>query len=276
MLSETQTIRALDQRQCFAPSPEGNIQFSHVKVLFRLGDQTCCGHVMKRDKREDFQLNEIKNVTVIPPECYRPLPPPSTTMIDFPSVRYHLKQPSLMNFAEGSDFSEPILREIEICEQLSRHPHPNIARYVGCQVADGRILGICFEQYPVTLMEKVNPKGLNKATFVQFRTLSQQTAERYLLGIEAGIEHLHSLGIVHNDLNPCNVMISEDDVAVIIDFDSCVRIGRPVEASKIKRTHGWYDPRFGVDDVNNDLAALQELRVWLQSDSPKGFRYRDT
>ncbi|KAL3962996.1 hypothetical protein ACCO45_004519 [Purpureocillium lilacinum] len=109
-------------------------------------------------------------------------------------------------------------------------------------------------------MKKVNPNGLNESTFVRSRTLPRQTTKRYLSGIEAGIKHLHSLGSVHNDINPSNIMISDDDAAVIIDFDSCVKIGGRAGAANIKRTPGWYKKNSSsLDDVNNDFAALQEL-----------------
>lgn len=41
-----------------------------------------------------------------------------------------------------------------------------------------------------------------------------------LEGILAAIKHLHSLGTVHNDINPANIMLDEDDTLNLIDFDS--------------------------------------------------------
>ncbi|KAG6245556.1 hypothetical protein E4U23_005282 [Claviceps purpurea] len=41
-----------------------------------------------------------------------------------------------------------------------------------------------------------------------------------LEGIERDVRHLHSLGIVHNDISPANIMFDELDRPVIIDFDS--------------------------------------------------------
>lgn len=46
-----------------------------------------------------------------------------------------------------------------------------------------------------------------------------------LQGIESGIRHMHSLGLVHNDINPSNIMIDSADRPVIIDFDSCKQEG---------------------------------------------------
>jgi serine/threonine protein kinase len=44
-------------------------------------------------------------------------------------------------------------------------------------------------------------------------------ADKCWNGIKDGVEHLHSLGIIHNDLNPRNVMLDSEDTPVIIDFD---------------------------------------------------------
>jgi len=120
-------------------------------------------------------------------------------------------------------------------------------------------------------MEKINPGSLNKSTFIleKDRSAARMMATRYLPGIEAGILQLHSLGIIHNDLNPSNVMITEDDTPVIIGFDSSSAPGTSLD--KAKRTYGWFDPDMGVSRESNDLDALAELRVWLAGSSPEEF-----
>jgi len=46
-----------------------------------------------------------------------------------------------------------------------------------------------------------------------------------LRGIQEGIQHLHSLGLIHCDINPANIVMDEGDTPVIVDFDSCRRKG---------------------------------------------------
>ncbi|KAF2195698.1 hypothetical protein K469DRAFT_758471 [Zopfia rhizophila CBS 207.26] len=41
-----------------------------------------------------------------------------------------------------------------------------------------------------------------------------------LRSIRIGIEHLHSLGVIHCDINPTNILFRGNDF-VIGDFDSC-------------------------------------------------------
>jgi len=37
-------------------------------------------------------------------------------------------------------------------------------------------------------------------------------------GIRAGVEHLHSLGLAHNGLNPTNIAVNTEDNPIQLDF----------------------------------------------------------
>ncbi|RCI16356.1 hypothetical protein L249_2849 [Ophiocordyceps polyrhachis-furcata BCC 54312] len=94
-------------------------------------------------------------------------------------------------------FSSPKI-DVEACEVLRIHPHPNIVQYLGCIVRDGRITGLGFAKYSSTLsqiLEDGTPFSIAHC----------------LHGIEAGIRHMHNLGLVHNDLNPSNIMMDGDN-----------------------------------------------------------------
>lgn len=122
------------------------------------------------------------------------------------------------------------MTEVEACEVLRQHPHPNIAQYLGVVVKGGRVGGLVFDRYSVTLEE----------------LLEQQTPfdrERCLREIEDRIRHMHSLGLVHNDLNPANVMLDNDGKAVIIDFDSCKRDGKNWAPRRAQMDGRWMTPR---------------------------------
>ncbi|KAI2617958.1 hypothetical protein GGS26DRAFT_596152 [Hypomontagnella submonticulosa] len=45
-------------------------------------------------------------------------------------------------------------------------------------------------------------------------------------GIVAGVKHLHSLELAHNDIKPANIMIDHDDHPVIIDLGACKPLNR--------------------------------------------------
>jgi serine/threonine protein kinase len=114
-------------------------------------------------------------------------------------------------------------------------------------------------------MQEVNPGGLMKR---KLRSDRQRTKDysRVLAGIESGIKHLHGLGLVHNDINPSNIMLGYGGgEAVIIDFGSCTRVGESLEGAG--RTYEWYDEQVETALPQNDLDALKEIRIWLGDDS---------
>ncbi|KAF2177546.1 hypothetical protein K469DRAFT_732394 [Zopfia rhizophila CBS 207.26] len=109
-------------------------------------------------------------------------------------------------------------------------------------------------------MNKINPGHLNKFTFIllEDRTAARKKAACYLPGIKEGSRHLHAYSCNHNNLNPANIMISEDDILVIIDFNTSSAPG--IGLDKVKRTYRY-----------NNFDALAELRVWLTGSSPAEF-----
>jgi serine/threonine protein kinase len=84
-----------------------------------------------------------------------------------------------------------------------------------------------------------------------------------LEGILAAIKHLHRLGLVHNDINPANIMLDEDSTLILIDFESCRYIGESLCNTETKRTYQWHDPFVDISLEENDLDAFKDLQVWL-------------
>ncbi|ORY06754.1 hypothetical protein BCR34DRAFT_434428, partial [Clohesyomyces aquaticus] len=105
-------------------------------------------------------------------------------------------------------------REIKTCEMLSHHPHPNICGYKGIVVDEYDIItGLCFEKFVMGFDEFV-------AAGWSF------DADPALQDIECGIDHLHSLDLVHCDIEPRNVFINiKKQRFVVGDFDSTHHIG---------------------------------------------------
>jgi serine/threonine protein kinase len=106
-----------------------------------------------------------------------------------------------------------LLDEVNILEQLMKNPHPNIVSYHGCVVNRGHITGIALDRLPKVL----DHRFLHDAS-----GLDEQVFER---GLRSAIEHIHSLGLAHNDLNPSNIGLNEQDHPVIIDWGSCKGFG---------------------------------------------------
>ncbi|OJD21728.1 hypothetical protein ACJ73_06930 [Blastomyces percursus] len=158
---------------------------------------------------------------------------------------------------------QPVETQIGSCEILRKHPHPNIAFYYGCQVIHGRDSGLWFKRYSSTLLEKVNPKNLNKFAFLSSgRPLVDDFVKASLLGILQGIQDLHLLGLVHNDIAPAKIMFTEDGTPVLIDFDSCRQVRELLRDTETERTHEWHNPDVKIA-LKNDLDAFTELKTRL-------------
>jgi len=123
------------------------------------------------------------------------------------------------------------------------------------------------------LQEKVNPHHLNKSAFLSSGRLAVDDALKGSLdGVLAGIRHLHSLHIVHNDITPSNIMFKEDGRLAIIDFGSCRKVGESLQG--VPRTHGWHDPDIQTALEKNDLDAFTELQNWLIGLSADNFLFK--
>lgn len=64
----------------------------------------------------------------------------------------------------------------------------------------------------------------------------------------------------------------EGDRAVIIDFGSCRKLEESLE--DVGRTYEWYDEKIQESVFENDLKALEEIRIWLGDDS-REFQFND-
>lgn len=84
---------------------------------------------------------------------------------------------------------------------------------------------------------------------------------RWLESIESALRHLHSLGLVHNDITPANIMLSKENEAVIIDCDTTCRVGESLVDRK--RTYGWADRGVTHAAPSNDFQNLGELKTCL-------------
>ncbi|KAI0394415.1 hypothetical protein F5Y17DRAFT_475681 [Xylariaceae sp. FL0594] len=242
----------------------GHYQFTSTLIVYRDGDDIYHGTSKARylsPAEFRFRLEHLSQRIPIPISAYAPPLPLNFTrkprLISYD--RYHQgPQPTYI--------ADDVLRETAVCELLRQNPHPNIAEYRGCQVSGGdkRIVGVCFAKYEQTLMQAVNPHSYGKRQFQAARQDRLQSYRHILKGVESGLRHIHKLGFAHNDINPSNIML-HGDVPIIIDFNSSQKVGESLEG--VGRTYEWYDETVQSSLPENDLNALQEIRVWLFEDS---------
>ncbi|KAG6249139.1 hypothetical protein E4U23_002442 [Claviceps purpurea] len=219
-----------------------NNEFFLATTQLRLSD-TCTLDLEKLDKiavnldtvRPLYSARLLRAITPVPQDSY-------------------IKKPSLIDYGEGlesrSEIRQLVLHEIYALELLRKHPHPNIVEYRGCVVTDGRISGLCLAKYKITLDERMEVgTPFDKDLFLE--------------GVERGIRHLHSLGIVHNDIKPDNIMCDELDRSVIIDFDSWGREGQKLNKSGTVPDL-WFEGT-KLASFENDFYGLSKLREFMNA-----------
>lgn len=228
-----ESVVLLDRRARYQPAqtetpdapdwntPRPKMEFYRDVFAFSRGGDLFVAHSYTKHKWDcsDVNFDELDAVKidrdhVFPqfiPELYTLAPDP------LPDDCY-VKRQSLCSY----DFEDPVFtrrlsylveREAKACEVLKESPHPNIAEYLGCVVEDGRIVGLCFKKYKETLQARAQRKQL------------PPNRDKLLQGIRDGVAHIHKQGYCHNDIHDRNIMMGEDDVPVIIDFDSCLPEG---------------------------------------------------
>jgi serine/threonine protein kinase len=226
---------------------DGELQFRHGIIVFRKGDDYFRAHHPGR-MLPVAQINpDVLDVLRIPSaHIYPPYSHDLTPASDPLPVDSYIKRPRAIEYNEDqpNEIPDLFLAEARICEILAKHVHPNIAQYRGCIVRDNRLVGLCLMKYDMTLAEK-------------HKDHDRPLPPAILKGIESGIQHLHGLGIVHNDINPSNIMFkANDDTPVIIDFDSCGQ-----EGDKLLKagTMGWSDEGFDLATIRNDSYGLKKI-----------------
>eukprot|EP00116_Pleurobrachia_bachei_P001409 sb/3461671/ len=136
------------------------------------------------------------------------------------------------------DFIDIDLHEVELLRQADEHP--NVIRYF-CMETDSMFRYIALEMCRASLRQYVEGDIFVKDN-AQNKSLLEQTI--------AGIQHLHSLNIVHRDIKPGNILITKGQKtglkALISDFGLCRKIsdGRQSMTARTGSagTDGWIAP----------------------------------
>lgn len=167
--------------------------------------------------RWDLPTDEHKTAliplaTKVPKSCYRPqipsdiyLTPASLPLSD--NIFVKMSEPIEWDpeKPESTSLAETVIHEARTCETIGMHgPHRNVCEYRGYIRKDGLITGLCYRRYEKTLD-------------VAVRDGDPIDAQAILSGIKCGLEHLHSIGIVHVRFAlDCFMMATRADVFIVI------------------------------------------------------------
>ncbi|KAJ5937349.1 hypothetical protein N7454_004649 [Penicillium verhagenii] len=146
-----------------------------------------------------------------------------------------------------------LIEEASVLETISQNPHPGIIKYHGCRVKRGFITGLVLDRKPSDL------RG-----YVDSKIGPVIDEESFTTALKAAVEHLHSMGLAHNDINPANILLTEDQMPVLTDFNSCHPIGEKLKLSR--GTEGWMDAddSWDTSETRHDFFAIEKIRGWLK------------
>ncbi|PTB69400.1 kinase-like protein [Trichoderma citrinoviride] len=248
---------------------DGKFQI-YVKVIVRQDDDYYIGKWRDRRQLPD-KFSQLEDAKMIPTKDRGPVMNPQWTTAP-QTGDFYVKKPDLQDYVDPK-LEERVEHEVKMCELIKRQTHPNLASYYGCLSDQGRVVGICFKKYQKTLLESVNPGRLSKRHFMESgRPLVEDHMKDWITSIRSAVDHLHTLGLVHNDITPANVMIDEHGSPILIDFGGLCRVGESLRT--VKRTYGWYDEAVTEANKQGDIDALAEIEAWL-FDAPEDLRFSE-
>ncbi|CAA7260740.1 unnamed protein product [Cyclocybe aegerita] len=199
-------------------------------------------------------LNTLNGTPIPKTHIQPPWTPDTTAVAETVLPQVHIKtQQGLWRYDGSASIADAVREEVRILETISRSPHPNLCHYYGCIQEGDRIAGIGLQKYKCTLFEAMSGNEESQSSTLDVASVAA--------GIQAGLDHLHSLGLAHNDINPHNIMLDDSGNPVIVDFDSCASIGATTSAG----TPGW-SKWPAASDPENDTHGFNLVIKFLRGE----------
>ena len=153
------------------------------------------------------------------------------------------------DFAEGVGAFDRFLLEYELIAELE---HPNIVRIYDLGVSDDHA-HIAMEYLPGGDLRRQIENGVLERDGVE-----------YIRQISSAIADLHSVGILHRDLKPGNIMLREDGSIALIDFGLATRTARKQDITgrgEIIGTPYYMSPEQGRGHAVDERSDVYSLGI---------------
>ena len=177
------------------------------------------------------------------------------------------------HYAESSQFAARFQQEAEVIAGLR---HPNILPVYEAGAADG---------YTYIAMPLITGGTLTR--LLRGRPLPPRQTLRVLTQVGSALDHAHSMGYVHRDVKPSNVMFDDDGNCLLMDFGLAKVLAASNRLTRSGATLGtpaYMSPEQGRGekvDGRSDLYALGVMlyematgHVPFDADTPLGIIFR--
>ena len=154
--------------------------------------------------------------------------------------------------ADDAQIRQRFVREAGLAARLS---HPNVVRVYDAGEEDGR---------PYIVMECVDGESVAEL----LRREGAQTPDRVAdLGVQAcaGLEHAHRAGLVHRDVKPANLLLTDDGTLKVADFGIAHAVDgtRVTEVGTVLGTAAYLPPEQALGEAVTPAADLYSLGACL-------------
>jgi serine/threonine-protein kinase len=133
-------------------------------------------------------------------------------------------------FTENKEYVERFYKEGQAAGKLN---HPNIVQAVDVGEAGG---------YHYFVMEYVEGKTLYEDLSAG-KVFSEQEALDIIIQVAEALRHAHSVGLIHRDVKPKNIMINKDGVVKLADM-GLARETTDIEAAKTEKGRAYGTPYY--------------------------------
>jgi len=116
---------------------------------------------------------------------------------------------------EAEDFQHGMNQFLSEARLLVKFNHPNIVRVIDFFEENGTAYLVMDYCHGVNLAEYMEKQG---------RNLSEQAAMNVMMPILEGLQQLHNRGVLHRDIKPQNIYITDDERPILLDFGSAKQI----------------------------------------------------
>ena len=132
--------------------------------------------------------------------------------------------------------------------------HPNVVLMLGIATDHVRRVGIVLELLEISLLELLH----GGAEYKEYRTWRASLLS-IASDVAKGVAYLHFNNVLHRNLKPGNVLLSDSWVAKVADFGSSAK-GKPGSAAEGEGIHGT--PPYMAPEVARGEAHSKALDVW--------------